>query len=239
MMYLGAEGEVDLPHHVIRTAPDYERNLHDIGRAGCVSEDPSFYVCNAARTDPDLAPPGHAALYVLVPVPNTKADIDWDAETPRLRQRVLNRMRDVLGVDLAGRIRAERVVTPDDWEATNIAFGATFNLAHGVSQLLYFRPHNAFEELRNLYLVGGGTHPGKLVINDCMFGYGGKEIQRGNYEILTFSKDSTGKIPVQLETYLSKAERTFTIEGRFDGVLGVQVRPPSSLVETRATKSAP
>jgi len=70
----------------------------------------------------------------------------------------------------------------------------------------------------------GGTHPGKLVINDCMFGYGGKEIERGNYEILTFSKDSTGKIPVQLETYLSKAERTFTIEGRFDGVLATSGR---------------
>jgi phytoene desaturase len=26
--------------------------------------------------------------------------------------------------------------------------------------MLYFRPHNEFEELRNCYLVGGGTHPG-------------------------------------------------------------------------------
>jgi phytoene desaturase len=27
-------------------------------------------------------------------------------------------------------------------------------------QVLYFRPHNRFEECRNCYLVGGGTHPG-------------------------------------------------------------------------------
>jgi phytoene desaturase len=26
--------------------------------------------------------------------------------------------------------------------------------------MLYFRPHNEFEDLRNCYLVGGGTHPG-------------------------------------------------------------------------------
>ena len=26
--------------------------------------------------------------------------------------------------------------------------------------MLYWRPHNEFEELKNLYLVGGGTHPG-------------------------------------------------------------------------------
>ena len=26
--------------------------------------------------------------------------------------------------------------------------------------MLYFWPHNKFEELDNCYLVGGGTHPG-------------------------------------------------------------------------------
>ena len=36
--------------------------------------------------------------------------------------------------------------------------GATFNLAHNLTQMLYFRPHNRFG--RNVYLVGGGTHPG-------------------------------------------------------------------------------
>jgi phytoene desaturase len=38
--------------------------------------------------------------------------------------------------------------------------GATFNLSHTFSQLLYLRPRNRFEELDNCYLVGGGTHPG-------------------------------------------------------------------------------
>jgi len=29
-----------------------------------------------------------------------------------------------------------------------------------VGQMLYKRPHNEFEEFKNCYLVGGGTHPG-------------------------------------------------------------------------------
>ena len=33
-------------------------------------------------------------------------------------------------------------------------------LAHTLDQMLYLRPRNAFEELANCYLVGGGTHPG-------------------------------------------------------------------------------
>jgi phytoene desaturase len=40
-----------------------------------------------------------------------------------------------------------------------VFYGATFNLAHTLRQMLYFRPRNRFEELRNCYLTGGGTHP--------------------------------------------------------------------------------
>ena len=62
--------------------------------------------------------------------------------------------------DLEAHIREEIVFTPDTWQHMNIQFGATFNLAHSLGQMLYFRPRNKFEELDNCYLVGGGTHPG-------------------------------------------------------------------------------
>jgi phytoene desaturase len=62
--------------------------------------------------------------------------------------------------DLASHIREEIVFTPQTWQDMNIQFGATFNLAHSLNQMLYFRPRNKFEELDNCYLVGGGTHPG-------------------------------------------------------------------------------
>jgi phytoene desaturase len=35
-----------------------------------------------------------------------------------------------------------------------------FNLTHDLKQMLWRRPHNRFEEANNLYIVGGGTHPG-------------------------------------------------------------------------------
>ena len=38
--------------------------------------------------------------------------------------------------------------------------GAVFNLAHNIGQMLHWRPHNRFEELDGVYIVGGGTHPG-------------------------------------------------------------------------------
>src|SRR4029077_12770585 len=63
--------------------------------------------------------------------------------------------------DLERRIRFERVLTPADWDQQHeIHRGATFNLAHNLGQLLHLRPHNRFEDVDGVYLVGGGTHPG-------------------------------------------------------------------------------
>ena len=62
---------------------------------------------------------------------------------------------------LLRRIRFERIVTPDDWDSKyEIHQGATFNLAHSLDQMLHLRPHNRFEDVDGIYLVGGGTHPG-------------------------------------------------------------------------------
>jgi phytoene desaturase len=59
------------------------------------------------------------------------------------------------------RIRYEKVIPPAEWENSyEIYKGATFNLAHNLSQMLHLRPHNRFEDLDGVYLVGGGTHPG-------------------------------------------------------------------------------
>jgi phytoene desaturase len=159
MLYLGIEGDVgDLAHHTILLSKEYERNIHEITN-GILPEDPSIYVHHAGVTDPSLAPKGHTSLYVLVPVPNLRCDVDWEREAPRYRRIALERLK-VLGLsDIESRIRYERVVTPRGWEEDFAVFeGATFNLAHNLTQMLYFRPHNRFG--RNVYLVGGGTHPG-------------------------------------------------------------------------------
>ena len=33
-------------------------------------------------------------------------------------------------------------------------------MAHSLDQMLHLRPHNRFEDIGAMYLVGGGTHPG-------------------------------------------------------------------------------
>ena len=164
MMYLGVEGTVDLPHHTIYTSRSYVSNLQDISRNGTLSDDPSTYVCNPSRIDPTLAPPGHSSLYVLVPTPNNKkgeCNVDWHWARGELRERTLRQLEDVFGIrDIRSRIRAEHLVTPADWQSERIAHGATFNMAHNLGQMLHRRPHHRVQGMDNLWLVGGGTHPG-------------------------------------------------------------------------------
>ncbi|WP_458095537.1 phytoene desaturase family protein [Roseomonas sp. WA12] len=162
MLYLGVEGTFpDLAHHSILLSQEYQRNIQEI-EEGIVPEVPSLYLHNPAVTDPTMAPPGHSSLYLLVPVPNMTHGQEWtEADTARYRKLALDRLR-TLGVpDIESRIRYEKVVTPRDWrDDYAVGYGATFNLAHDLRQMLMFRPGNRFGDTQGLYLVGGGTHPG-------------------------------------------------------------------------------
>ena len=161
MLYLGLEGDVDLPHHTIYTSKRYQENLVDIG-AGRLSDDASTYVHNPSRLDPSMAPEGHSSLYVLIPTSNLgNGDIDWEAAAPEYREAALDRLETVFGItNIRSRIRAEKMVTPLDWQAERINLGATFNLAHGLDQMLHRRPQHRLEDVDGVWMVGGGTHPG-------------------------------------------------------------------------------
>ncbi|MGC8643547.1 MAG: phytoene desaturase family protein [Isosphaeraceae bacterium] len=162
MLYLGIEGLYDnLAHHTIYLAEDYLANITDIETRHALSQDPSFYVQNACVTDPSLAPAGKSTLYVLVPVTHQHSNVDWREEAPRFRERTLDQLAKLGLGDVRSRIRHEKMITPADWDRSyQIHLGATFNLAHNLSQMLHLRPRNRFEDLESVYLVGGGTHPG-------------------------------------------------------------------------------
>jgi len=163
MLYLGLDTLYsDLPLHTIVFAKDYTTNVGNIFSRKTLSEDFSFYVHNASVTDASLAPRGKSALYVLVPMPNNDSGLDWDSHCQQVREQVLDTLGARLGLnDIRRHIECEKIITPQTWQTEeHVHKGATSSLAHKYSQMLYWRPHNRFEELDNCYLVGGGTHPG-------------------------------------------------------------------------------
>ncbi len=160
-LYLGMDTHFDIPHHNILFPSDYEAFIRDIG-AGSLPDALSVYLHNPSTLDPTLAPKGKSALYALVPVPNNDAGIDWDARREAFKGQILDTLEARTGMkNLRAHIVESKTITPRDWERDyHVHKGAVFNLAHNYSQMLYFRPHNQFNSLDNLYLTGGGTHPG-------------------------------------------------------------------------------
>lgn len=161
MMYLGLDRIYDCDFHSIFFSDQYRKNIQDISDHQ-ISTDFSVYVRNASILDPSLAPQGHSALYVLVPTANMASQTDWNTYKAEFSEKVLDFLETKTPYrDLRKHIQVSSIVTPQDWESQyDVYRGATFNLGHKISQLLYFRPHNEFEDFSRCYLVGGGTHPG-------------------------------------------------------------------------------
>jgi phytoene desaturase len=163
MLYLGVDRVYDhLQHHNVFFSGDFRANFDAIFRTLLLPADPSLYIAAPSRTDPSVAPPGHDALMVLVPVPHLARDgVDWDLEEPALRERLYDQLERLGLTDLRRHIRVERHVTPVDWRDTyGLTAGAAFGLAHDFMQVGYLRPGNRAKKVPNLYFVGASTVPG-------------------------------------------------------------------------------
>jgi phytoene desaturase len=163
MLYLGIDKQyTHLNHHNIFFSENYQDAINNLFAGKPQGDDFSFYVQNPHVTDASLAPAGKSTIYVLVPAPNNRSDLNWIEYKKTFRDQVLRKLERVAGlIDLENHIEVEKIISPADWEhKASIYLGATFNLSHIFPQLLYRRPHNRFEDLDSCYLVGGGTHPG-------------------------------------------------------------------------------
>jgi phytoene desaturase len=151
----------ELTQHTILLGPRYEGLLDDIFRRRRLADDFSLYLHAPTRTDPSLAPPGHEAFYVLSPVPNLAADIDWAQEKHRYRDAIYAYLENTCLPDLRRHLVTERLFTPADFHAELWShLGAGFSFEPLLLQSAYFRPHNKDPDIEGLYLVGAGTHPG-------------------------------------------------------------------------------
>ncbi len=151
-----------LAHHSVLFGPRWRPHLDEVFDGPALPEDFSLYLHAPTVTDPSLAPEGCTGFYALSPVPNLgAADIDWETEAPRYRDRMLAALEERLLPGLRASIETCRVATPEDFRRDmNCHLGATFSLEPVLTQSAWFRPHNRDAVIRNLYLVGAATHPG-------------------------------------------------------------------------------
>jgi phytoene desaturase len=163
LIYFGTRRRYpSLQHHNIIFGPRYRELLKDIFGRGRLADDFSLYLHAPTRSDPSLAPPGCESFYVLSPVPHLgKLAVDWRVEGPRYAGRILRYLEQHYIPNLRHEIVTQRIFTPKDFEVElNAHLGSAFSLEPRLMQSAYFRVHNRDRNLKGLYFVGAGTHPG-------------------------------------------------------------------------------
>jgi phytoene desaturase len=163
VLYLGLrERYEELLHHNFVFSRDPHEEFKAIYRRGEPAPDPTCYVCAPSCTEPEVAPKGGEALYVLVHTPYLRPHHDWTKMLPEYRRTIIEKLKKTAGLaDIEDRICFERTLTPQDiHDRYRVLNGAIYGLAshgrfHGA-----FKPSNRSRDVRGLYLAGGAAHPG-------------------------------------------------------------------------------
>jgi phytoene desaturase len=160
--YFGSKKKYDdVAHHTIYFGKTYEKHLDKIFEKKILSEDISYYLHRPSATDPNMAPDGQDAFYVLVPVPNNLSKINWTNEGGKFKNLILDKMDKSILPGIKENVVSDFYLTPDYFEKDLATLhGSGFSIQPKFSQSAYFRFHNQSEIFENLYFVGAGTHPG-------------------------------------------------------------------------------
>ena len=97
---------------------------------------------------------------MLVNVPALDGTFSWEQAAAGYREKVLAKLA-LFDLDVRAKIRAERMLTPNDLERlTGARHGALYGTSSNDRFNALRRPHNRAKNVKGLYFAGGTTHPG-------------------------------------------------------------------------------
>lgn len=165
ILLLGVRGALpQLAHHTLLFAANWRAGFATVfGTAPFVPDPASLYVCRPGATDPGGAPPGHEALFVLVPVPaNPALGRSGDPAVEAAADRIVAQLSRWCRIDdLAQRVVVRRTLAPGDFHTDLHAWrGTALGLAHTLGQSAPLRPHGASRRVDGLLYAGASTLPG-------------------------------------------------------------------------------
>ncbi|MEK9885280.1 MAG: phytoene desaturase family protein [Pelagibacteraceae bacterium] len=162
VLFFGSKKKYDhIAHHTIWMADRYKELLKDIFDRKILPEDFSLYLHRPTATDESFAPAGKDSFYVLCPVPNLQAEIDWSTEAINLKNKIIKALDETIMPGLLTNTEAEFWMTPEDFKKDyRSKHGAGFSIAPIFSQSAWFRYHNRDKKISNLYFATAGSHPG-------------------------------------------------------------------------------
>lgn len=129
-----------------------------------LSLSPLFYLHLPGKIDPEYVPEEKGALSVICPVPNLDSEINWAQESYRFRDRILTILQNYFENNIRADLIGERYITPIMLNETfNCYMGAAWGFDPNQEHTEISRLPNRCPDIRNLFLVGNGAHPGPFL----------------------------------------------------------------------------
>ena len=161
-----------LKHHNIFFSDDYEREFKDIFDRQKLPGNPTMYIANTSFSDIDHAPDGHSNLFILVNAPYLTETQDWEMLSKTYSDFLIQNLEKKSLNELSQSIEYQKVISPKDfYNKYRSNRGSIYGTSSNSRMSAFLRPRNKEKAFKNLYMVGGSTHPGggiPLVIQSAM-----------------------------------------------------------------------
>jgi len=164
VLYLGLDRQYKhLAHHNFLFSKDSHEEFDDIYKRGIPARDPTLYIAAPSRTDPEQAPAGGEALYILIHTPYLRPGHEWNEPGGMLeayRPVIMDKLARFQMENIEQHIVVERSLTPTGIERMyNAEGGAIYGLASHGRLAGGFKPRNT-SKVPGLFLAGGSANPG-------------------------------------------------------------------------------
>ncbi len=150
----------ELEIHNILFAENYKKEFDDIFERKTCPEDPTVYIYISSKFKKSDAPEGNENWFVMINTPYDDGQ-DWDKEIEKSKERILNKINKILGIDLKDKIVCERILTPQKIENdTSSTYGSIYGISSNSRSAAFKRQQNKSKSIEGLYFCGGSAHPG-------------------------------------------------------------------------------
>jgi len=149
----------ELGLHNILFSENYRREFDDLDR-GKIYDDPTVYINITKKYEPGDAPDGKENWFTMINVPYDDGQ-DWDRLIEWARERVKDKIKRTLGLDISPYIECEDILDPRTIQSRTAShLGSLYGTSSNNRTAAFMRHANFSSRIKNLYFCGGSVHPG-------------------------------------------------------------------------------
>lgn len=161
VFYLGVKGIYpELETHNILFSENYRKEFEDIFVKKIIPEDPTIYIYISSKFNKTDAPNDCENWFVMVNTPYDSGQ-NWDKQINITRNRVINKIKSYLNIDLTEKIIFEERLDPVKLQANTSSWkGSIYGISSNSKSAAFLRQNNKSKTIKSLYFCGGSAHPG-------------------------------------------------------------------------------